>query len=200
MTESLSRNERSARSQELIDPSSPGADGATAADNRLNVLYIEHGEALTKYLRKAFGDGPPDPEDVTQDAFEKLAQEDLTEIRNPRAFIWRMARNLMLSGLRKVDVRTKYDFEIEHLFFAAKGSELSPERVIEVRDQLKIISRVIAEMPETRRVAFLMNRIEGKNYSAIGRHLGMSPNGVIKHVSRAVFDLKAALEDQSEPE
>ena len=168
------------------------------SETDVNRLYKKHASALSNDLRSKFGDGPPDPDDVVQDAFAKLIdRDDLSDVKNPQAFLWTIARNLMLSGRRKVDVRSKYDFEIEHLFFASKGSELSPERVIEVRDQLQIINDVIDKMPENRRLAFLLHRVEGLNFSAVGRRLGMSSNGVVKHVTRAAYDIKMALRDRS---
>lgn len=202
MTESLSHRRRSELPDELPDAVSVGdraSSQQTAFEsNHLATLFADHAEALTKHLRSAFGNGPPDPEDVTQDAFARLAQrDDLHAIKNPRAFIWRMARNLMLSSMRKQAVRTKYDFEVEQLFFAVEGSEKTPERVLVVKEQLKIINKVIAEMPETRRLAFLMRRVDGLRYSAIARQLNMSSNGVIKHVGRAVRDIQLAIEEAS---
>ncbi|MEM1088263.1 MAG: sigma-70 region 4 domain-containing protein, partial [Pseudomonadota bacterium] len=56
---------------------------------------------------------------------------------------------------------------------------------------------VIDKMPENRRLAFLLHRVEGLNFSAVGRRLGMSSNGVVKHVTRAAYDIKMALRDRS---
>jgi len=162
-------------------------------------LYDEHIEALTRYLRAAFGSGPPDPDDIAQETFVKLAERgELESINNHKAFIWRTARNLMLSSRRKLTTRTKYDFEVQNLLFAAVGSHSSAERVLEVKEQLELINNTLAKMPENRRIAFLMHRIDGLNFSAIGRQMGMSPNGVIKHVGRAMLDIKNALDAASE--
>ena len=186
---------------EISSPAEAGRgtilEGSSNTEIAVNRLYKKHAKALSNYLRSKFGDGPPDPDDVVQDAFAKLIdRDDLRDIKNPQAFIWKIARNVMLSGRRKIDVRSKYDFEVEHLFFASSGSELSPERVIEVRDQLEIINAAINKMPENRRLAFLMHRVEGLNFSAIGRRLGMSSNGAVKHVTRAAHDIKVALKDR----
>lgn len=40
--------------------------------NRITQLYQDYAHELTMAVRKTFGDGPPDPLDVTQQAFEKL--------------------------------------------------------------------------------------------------------------------------------
>ncbi|MEM0909949.1 MAG: sigma-70 family RNA polymerase sigma factor [Pseudomonadota bacterium] len=159
-------------------------------------LFQTYSGELTGYLRKHYGDGPPDPEDVAQDAFTKLIQlDDISTIKNLRAFLWRTARNLMISGKRHLSVRTKYDYEVEKFFFAVEGIENSPENVIEANQQLSLINHVIATMPENRRKAFLLHRVEGLNFSETGRRLGMTPSAVIKNVGRAVLDIKNALKE-----
>ncbi|MEL7130047.1 MAG: sigma-70 family RNA polymerase sigma factor [Pseudomonadota bacterium] len=166
------------------------------SETALDSLYQETSSELTGYLRKRFGDGPPDPEDVTHEAFARLAEHtDLSGIKHLRAFLWRIARNLMLDGIRRVDVRSRYDFEIEHLFFALEGLDNSPENVLEVREQLRLVNDVIGNMPDNRRKAFILHRIDGLNFSQIARKLGMTPRAVIKHVGRAALDIKDALKD-----
>ncbi|MEM7077581.1 MAG: sigma factor, partial [Pseudomonadota bacterium] len=98
-------------------------------DDPLTVAYKDYAKELADGIRSAFGSGPPDPEDVAQEAFHKLYERgDIDSIRNLRAFLWRTARNIVLVAKRKVDVRNKYDFEVEHLFFSPGGDNSSPER------------------------------------------------------------------------
>lgn len=165
----------------------------------LSRLYQKHASELSAYLRKQFGDGPPDPEDIAQDTFQRLSEyHDLDSIKHVRAFLWRTARNLMISAKRSLHVRSKYDFEVEHLYFAVEGTENSPERVIEVKEQLALINHVLQQMPENRRQAFLLHRVEGLNFSAVGRELGMTRRGALKHVTRAIVDIQAALKETVE--
>jgi RNA polymerase sigma-70 factor (ECF subfamily) len=157
-------------------------------------LYASSADELSAYLRKIYGDGPPDPEDVAQQAFERLARyEDINGIKNLKAFLWRTARNLLLTHRRDSDTRSKYDYEIEHLFCAAKGSEASPQRVLEVRQQLNIIEKTLAEMPQKRRDAFLLHRVEGLTLTDTGKCLGVTRHAIVKHIARASVDIETAL-------
>ncbi|MEM9234811.1 MAG: sigma-70 family RNA polymerase sigma factor [Pseudomonadota bacterium] len=168
-------------------------DQAALAD-----LYREHGEQLAAYLRKAFGDGPPDPDDVAQEAFHRLVQqESLDRIKNLRAFLWRTARNILLSQKRNIESRSRFDYEIEHLFFASKSPAATPERVLVVREQLKIVAEVLKKMPDRRRKAFLWNRVEGLTLTAIGTRLGITRRAVARHVIQAAYDLETTLQDVS---
>lgn len=177
------------------------AEGPAAlpANAAITLLYERNAAALSSYLRKAFGDGPPDPEDIAQEAFQRLLDhEDLGSIRNLKAFLWRTARNLIISGKRSVERRSKYDYEIEQLFFAVGGPGLEPERVLEAEEQLRIVDKVLKNMPERRRRAFLWHRIEGMNFTAIGTRLGITRRAVARHVVKAACDVQAALENATE--
>ena len=57
-------------------------------------FYHMHWEGLCAFLRKTFGSGPPDPEDVAQDAFYQLAKMKSREhIENPKAFLYKVSIN-----------------------------------------------------------------------------------------------------------
>ena len=105
-------------------------------------LYGEYVTPLAESLRSHFGDGPPDPDDIAQQAFERLIQRDrLDDIGSPRAYLWRTARNLIYNDKRAQQVRTRYDYEVEALYFPMQGDDQSPERVLLARQQLEAINR-----------------------------------------------------------
>lgn len=158
-------------------------------------LYASHGEKVTALLRKHFGEGPPHPEDVTQAAFQKLLERsDLSDIRDLGGFLWQIARNLVLKEKRSMHVRSRYDFEVENLFFPLRGDVLPPERVLSAREELKRINAALRAMPEKRRRAFVLHRIEGLNVSAVARRLQLSRSAANKHIVRAVEDIDRYLD------
>ncbi|MEM9170579.1 MAG: sigma-70 family RNA polymerase sigma factor [Pseudomonadota bacterium] len=160
----------------------------------LEKLYRTHASDLTRFLRKEFGPGPPEPEDVAHEAFQKLAEQiDLSRIANPRAFLWRTARNLILTKKRNAGRRSKFDYEIELFFFASGGPKNNPEGVLEVNQQLDAVKAVIRSMPDNRRKAFLWRRLEGVKMGEIAERLGVSRRAVSKHLERAIIDIEDAL-------
>ena len=180
-----------AESAESASESSPEA---LNDQMRLSRLYRDHSGELSAYLRKRYGDGPPDPEDVVQQAFLKLSERgNLPKINNLRAFLWRTARNLLLTHKRNDSTRSKYDYEVELLFFAIRGNEFSPERVLEVRQQLFVINEALRKMPEKRRKAFIWHRVEGLNVAAVARRFGVTRAAAVKHIARAALDIDTAL-------
>ena len=165
------------------------ADGAIAA------LYEKHGRILAGALRKRFGDGPPDPDDIAQLAFQKMIERrDLPEIRNREAFLWRTARNLVLKEKRAADIRSKRDYEIEQIFFPSQGDVFDPERVVSAKEQISALNEVLLAMPEKRRRAFMSHRVDGLTVSDVAKRLRLSRTAVNKHLARAFAQIDAALE------
>ncbi|MEM8984812.1 MAG: sigma-70 family RNA polymerase sigma factor [Pseudomonadota bacterium] len=173
----------------------PGDIPGDAPTHSVADLYASHSEKITALIYTHFGNGPPDPEDITQAAFHKLMERsDLSDIRDLGAFLWMIARNLVLKEKRSMGVRSRYDYEVEALYFAQRGDVLSPERVLSANEQLKIINQALREMPERRRRAFVLNRIEGLNVSAVARRLKLSRTAANKHIVRAVEDIDRYLD------
>ncbi|MEM1190569.1 MAG: sigma-70 family RNA polymerase sigma factor [Pseudomonadota bacterium] len=159
-------------------------------------LYQEHSSALVAYLRRQFGDGPPCPEDMAQQAFEKLLQRQQTEqISNYPGFLRQTARNLTISALRHAKVRSLHEPEIERRYLPEEGDESSPESVIEVRQQLAIINEVLREMPASLREAFVLNRIDGMSKTDVAKRQGVSRPAVVKRLAKASAQITAALSD-----
>lgn len=169
-------------------------DHADGADADIAALYRKHSGSLVLALRKMFGNGPPDPEDVAQQAFQKLIERpDRSDIRDLKAFLWRTARNAFLNGLDKEGVRTRHDFEIEHLFFPSRGDETTPETVLGVKEELRTINDALREMPAKRRHAFLLHKVEGLPVSEVARRLGIARTPARKHIMRAAHDIELRL-------
>ena len=170
-------------------PAKPASD-----HDDITALYRDHSRELIASLRKAFGAGPPDPEDVAQQAFQKLIErEDRSDIRDLKAFLWRTARNTFLKAVSKAGVRSRHDFEVEQLFFPARGDDSTPERILEVKEELQAINEVLRQMPQKRRHAFLLHKVEGLSVAAVARQLGISRTPAQKHITRAAHQIEVHL-------
>ncbi|MEM1020996.1 MAG: sigma-70 family RNA polymerase sigma factor [Pseudomonadota bacterium] len=163
----------------------------------IRTLYEQHSPVLIAALRKDFGDGPPDPEDIAHQAFQKIIERaKLSEISDVPGFLWRTARNLVLTDKRAQSVRSRHAYVVEQLFFPQEGSVSTPETVFNAKQQLDLINAVLLAMPNTRRRIFMMHRVEGLKVADIARRLRMSRPGAAKHLARAVADIDEALKAQ----
>ncbi|MEM0985104.1 MAG: sigma-70 family RNA polymerase sigma factor [Pseudomonadota bacterium] len=168
----------------------------TAAATELDQLYREHAPVLSAKLRQTFGDGPPDPDDLTQQAFQKLIERgDTSDISSLKGFLWCTARNLLFNDKRDRGTRSKFDFEIEHLFFPNRGAESTPESVVGAREELRAINNAFGKMPEKRRLAFILHRIDGLSIAEVARRLHIARSPARRHILRAMEDIQVALAD-----
>lgn len=157
----------------------------------IDVLYARHWGELCHYIRKHFGPGPPDPEDVAQDAFMKFAAiNDREAIENPRAYLFRTAHNVFIDEHRRLALRRANPAD-------APGPPVSddrtPERVLVGQERLAILTRTLRAMPAARRRSFLLNRLQGLSSAAIARMTGYSESAIKKHIDLALRDLEASL-------
>ncbi|MEM8493655.1 MAG: sigma-70 family RNA polymerase sigma factor [Pseudomonadota bacterium] len=153
-------------------------------------LYRDHARGLVSSVRKAFGAGPPDPEDVAQQAFQQLIERgDLSSIHNLKAFLWRIARNIVLGDKRSDQIRTKYDYEVEQLYFALGHDEITPERITMAKEQLSRVAEALRAMPEKRRRAVILHRVDGLSVTEVGHQLGISRQNASKHLVNGLADL-----------
>lgn len=181
-------------SPRTVDGIAPAPDGAALVSTGFDQLYADYFAPLVAYLQSSFGSGPPEPEDVAQRAFGRLvARGNLGEIQNLQAFLWRTARNIAMSDKRAAQVRLKRKPETEILFSSSDGYAITPERVLEGKEQVALAEEVLRAMPEQRRRAFVLTRIEGLSHAETSKRLGISRPAVTKHVARATADLYAVL-------
>lgn len=181
---------------------SPGTAAARRGggpDPRVAALSTSYLSEMAMALRKRYGDGPPDPDDVAQEAFRRIIEKgDTSNIQNLKAFLWRTARNLILDTKKIDKVRSKYDYEIQQIFFTTGGDISSPENVIIVREQLRAINECLRGMSERRRRAFLLYRVDGLTLEEVARRLMMSRTAVSNHIAKAQTQLIALFAGDAE--
>ena len=162
-------------------------------ENGMDVLYARHWGELCHYIKKHFGPGPPDPEDVAQDAFMKFAAiNDREAIDNPRAYLFRTAHNVLVDEHRRLALRRVKPADIET---RSVSDDRTPERVLVGQERLEILTRSLRAMPAARRRSFLLNRLQGLSCAAIARMTGYSESAIKKHIDLALRDLEASLSD-----
>jgi RNA polymerase sigma-70 factor (ECF subfamily) len=170
---------------EEVEPALPRRDSG------IDVLYARHWTEICHYIRRQFGVGPPDPEDVAQETFIKFASLGNREaIDNPRAYLYRTAHNLLIDERRRLTLRNKITGDIEAL---SVGDDRTPERVLVGKERLDVLTRTLLAMPDERRRSFLLNRLHGLSAAAISRKTGYSDSAVKKHIGLALSELEAAL-------
>lgn len=171
----------------------PSAADGVAVEAAVDAVYRSYWNELCGYVRKTFGAGPPEPEEVAQGAFVRFAtQPRPDEIANPRAFLYTCARNIVLDHRRHEQVRARM---ADNLSLSMDASAETPdvERVSSARQRLEIVEATVRAMRPQRRKVLVMHAIHELNYSEIARRLGLSPTRVTQLFAAAVAECERAL-------
>ena len=169
--------------------------GCSLQSVRLQKIYDRCKPELCRYISKTFGAGPPEPEDVVQAAFAHFAALDNPDrIENPRAFLYRVAHNIVVSQYRRQAVHRKYVHETRHVVQENILDDLHPERVLLAKEKTAILKDALETLPELERKLVIMHRIHGLSYAEIARRMKMSQTEVKRQIARAIVTCHDAIE------
>jgi RNA polymerase sigma-70 factor (ECF subfamily) len=166
----------------------------------LALMLEEYRSELLRFLTARCGSGD-EAEDVLQDLWIKASSQPTGPIGNPRAYLYRMANNLVLDRLRgrqRAMRRERGWLEGEN----GGVAELPDLRVdpaepvdeeITRRQEAQILHTAIAQLPEGAGRALRLYRFDGMGQAEIARAMGISRSGVEKHLALAMKHLRNAL-------
>lgn len=153
----------------------------------LETVYRNHWHEICHYLRAKYGNGPPDPEDIAQATFTKFAVYKTPEhIRNPRAFLYRMARNIFVDFHRRKVTWDKFVTEAQALAETNISVDFDPERVLMGKEEFAMLEIALNDLDKRQRDFLLMHRLQNISYTEIARRSGMSRNGVKGVIKQAL--------------
>lgn len=170
----------------------PEGHGSSTSSRRwVDALYRDYFSELLAFVRGKVGQGPPDPEDIIQVAFERIANHRAPEtIENKRAYLYRTASNEIMTFRRRAAVRHKHavrEIEVQEIFGQDDG--LTPERVLLEKEAIEAVMQAVDVLPARRRRLLLLNRVEGLSYAAIARRFNVSETTVRVQVKKALAEL-----------
>lgn len=176
-----------------------GADGSgrppLAADRAvwLAERILPYEPALRNWLRERLALSAADADDIIQESYAKLAGlESVDHVREPRAYLFTVARSLVHQHLRRAQVvAIETVAELDGL--GVEAPRASPERIASSRQQLALAQRLLAGLPGRCREVFRMRRIEGLSQREVAARLGISQSTVEKHMIKALRLLMAGL-------
>lgn len=151
---------------------------------------IEHYyRELLNFLSRKVSD-PGTAADLTQESYARLyaAQASGTVIGNPRALLYRTARNLLIDLHRHGEVRGAVELPMPegNPPETAGPRGLEPEAALASRQGVSALVETIAGLPPRCRQAFMLNRFEGLTYAEVARRMAISPKMVEQHIRLAL--------------
>ena len=158
----------------------------------LSALLDRYWASLVGYAAGITGDRDV-AQDVAQETFVQIwvKRLDWESTGTPRAYLFRIARNLALNARRDRALRqSRHEGAADELLGL---SPPTPADDLEADSLLREIQAAIAELPERRREAFLLARFPGLTHREIAETMGISLQTVSNQMSAALAQLRVAL-------
>ena len=153
-------------------------------------LYQKLSKDLHNFLFYKFGN-QHNPEDKMQEAFVKMWQN-CTKVtpKKAKSYLFTIANNLMLNEVAHLKVVRRHEKTPQK-----SSTNQDPEFLLEEKQYKEKLDRAIAGLTEAQRVAFLMNRIEGKRFKEIAELLNISVKAVEKRIYGALKKIRQDIKE-----
>ncbi len=164
----------------------------------LSAVLIANRAPLLRFLR-ARGSGD-DAEDILQELWLKVDRlQPEGPIADPRAYLFRMADNLMHDRVRARMRRINREQAWSDAGFDPAGQDETPsaERTLLARQRLRRVELALAMLGERTQAIFRRFRVDGISQSRIAQEEGISVSAVEKHLQRA-YRVVATLVDEAD--
>ena len=118
-------------------------------------------------------------EDITSETFVRAwASPEPIRVATVKGYLFTIARNLFLQGLRKKSRHVELDEDL-------RDPHASPHAQAEHKEQLRAVLAGLQELPEIDRAALLMRAFDEMPYEEIAQSLGISLAAVKVKIHRA---------------
>ncbi|MCZ8088908.1 RNA polymerase sigma-70 factor [Flavobacterium sp.] len=160
-------------------------------ENIFSSFFKSHAKSLRNYLYYKFGN-EDQAEDITQEAFIKLWQNCAdVPLEKAKSYLYTIANNASLNVIAHQKVVLNYAKSSPN----KESTNESPEFLLEEEQFKSKLLHAIEKLNEKQRVAFLMNRIDGKKYAEIAKELEISVKAVEKRIHLALIELRKEFEN-----
>jgi RNA polymerase sigma factor (sigma-70 family) len=144
---------------------------------------VAHEPALLRYLGRLWP-RRHEIDDLRQETYARVYQA--AQVARPtaaRSFLFTTAHNLVTDRVRRervVSIDTVGDLQALDVLV----DEISAERRVIARQELKRLARALDRLPPTCRTVVWLRRVEGLSQKQVAERLGVSVKAIEQHISR----------------
>ena len=145
--------------------------------------YLFHQEGLKRFLSRLLS-SPHDVEDVVQETFIRahLAERN-SQIKQPKSYLFKIARNVALNQLRQ-KMRRPTDYIEDHDPGITMQQDSTLEDEVMAQEKFEILCAAVATLPPQCRKIYLMRKVYGMTYKDIAAALTLSVKTVEMHIQK----------------
>jgi RNA polymerase sigma factor (sigma-70 family) len=164
----------------------------TALDQWFAAEILPYEGALVRYLTRVWPNSSEVP-DLRQDIYVRVYESARATLpTSPKAFLFATARNLMTDRIRHsrvVFIDSTQDLESLNVLI----DEISPERRLSARQELRILARAFDSLSDKCRNVIWLRRVEGLSQRQTAQRLGLHEGAVESQLARGVRVLAQAV-------
>lgn len=151
--------------------------------------FDRYHDQLLRFLANGLSERS-DAQDLAQEVFLRILRvEDPDLIRHPRAYLYRVAVNVIQEWRlrnRRFPVQDNYDLEQE-------PAESEPMEHVEATERAQRLNAAIARLPARYRAVLMLRVNQGLTHKEVAEELGMTPRMVKRHLVKAYAKLRERL-------
>lgn len=159
--------------------------------------YLANEVALKRYLGR-FIKSREAADDLAQEAFIRaFAAEGVRVIESPKAFLFKVAKNLALNELARLSTAALQplgDFEGQEVL--EDSSQAAVDDVVDSRERIRLLARAIAALPPQCAKVFILRKMQGLSQKEIAVRLNISVRTVENHVATGLSRCRAFMREQ----
>lgn len=163
-------------------------------------ITARHYDELLDFAKRYVG-CPEMAADIVQEACLRFtANQPKQELRNSRAYLYRIVRNIAIDLIRHEATRRQIfddaeaDIKLQVGAQPLADSMNETENRIAARQDVTRVAQSVAALPPKCRQVFILRQIEGLDGNAVAGRLGISRNMVEKHLRKAMQRCRETLD------
>ncbi len=172
------------------------ADGDESAFIQLFHQYVPQIRPVIATLTRT----PEVVPDLVQDIFLRIwvHREKLTDVQNPRSWIFSVVYYQCFNFLRKQSLRNKVEPRLAIIPDDVSAANLkeSPDSLLLFNETRKFIQQAIDSLPPQAKKIYLLSREKGLKIDEIANSLGLAPKTVKNTLTRASGSIRQFLEQK----
>lgn len=163
---------------------------ASDEEQRFHTLFVEMYPKLVRYAAALMTDAD-EARDIVSDVFERAWQRHATlDDESGHAWLYAAVRNACLNRLKHLQVEREH---LEAVIEATRADMADNYRQHEVL--LRRAEEIAHSLPEPTRSILRMCYWDKQTYRQVAEHLGISPDTVKKHISKALRTLRETMRE-----
>ncbi|MGO1070961.1 RNA polymerase sigma factor [Lysobacter sp. CA199] len=184
----------------MSDPASWPPESASLAEygqdcvNQWNNVSLRYRTPLRGFFSKRVKDAA-EVEDLTQEVFLHLIRRARGgPIEHVEQYVFQVAANTLRDWGRRRRARNQDAHESFDAQTHQPATDISPERVLLGKEEIKLVNQVLRGLPERTRDVFVLRALEKKKYAEIALMMGISVRATEKHMAKALAQLGSVVD------